>query len=97
MTVPIRLQRDMGCTLAEFERWLPGATRGARIESIGAMYRVHAAEGMLEIRLEEKPPRRIASISLPVLSVSFDFLEMPEESRKIFLDYFDHYTRRGGG
>ncbi len=97
MTVPIRLQRDMGCTLAEFHRWLPGATRGAQIETVGNLHRIYAAEGIVEIHLEEKPPRRIASIILPILSVTFDFLEMPAEARTSFLDFFDQYTRRGGG
>lgn len=89
--------REMGCTRAEFERWLPGATRYARIESSGATHRVYVADGIVEISLIELAPRRIASIVVPVLSVSFRFIDINPEGRDAFLDFFDRYTRRGGG
>ncbi|MES2537034.1 MAG: hypothetical protein V4632_14305 [Pseudomonadota bacterium] len=91
------LTREMGCTLAEFERWLPGATRDARIDSTANAYRVHADGGMVDITLLECPPRRIASLALPVLSVCFRFSGMTQAARAAFLAYFDNYTRRGGG
>ena len=91
------LTREMGCTRAEFERWLPGATRFAQVDSDGATYRVHVDEGVVEISLIEMAPRRIASISLPVLSVTFRFIDIDAEGRAAFLGFFDRYTRRGGG
>lgn len=97
MNPPVTLTREMGCTLAEFERWLPGATRHARIDSDADSRRVHAEGGIVDITLAELPPRRIASIVLPVLSVTFRFIDMPDAARTAFLTYFDHYTRRGGG
>ena len=97
MTPPTRLQRDMGCTLQEFERWLPGATRNLPIDRDGNYYRVHTPHGRVDILLEERPPRRIASITLPILSVTFEFVDMTDDARAGFLTYFDHYTRRGGG
>jgi hypothetical protein len=92
-----RLQREMGCTMADFERWLPGATRHARIDSSGSRHRVHLAGGMVDITLTECPPRRIAMMTLPVLSVCFDFIGVEAAARDEFLRYFDNYTRRGGG
>ncbi|SNS31106.1 hypothetical protein SAMN06265795_102157 [Noviherbaspirillum humi] len=92
-----QLSREMGCTRAEFERWLPGAIRHAAIESAGNLHRVSTGAGIVEIHLDLRPPRRIASVELPVLAVTFRFLGMSEAARRDFLAYFDHYTRRGGG
>ena len=91
------LTREMGCTRIEFERWLPGATRHATIESDGATHRIRVDGGMVEIELTQLAPRRIASIALPVLSVRFRFIDLDDQAREAFLDYFDFYTRRGGG
>lgn len=95
--VPDDLCREMGCTRAEFLRWLPGATRHAPIICSGDLHRVLSDQGTVEITISELPPRRIASITLPVLAVRFRFIEMDEAARLAFLAYFDHYTRRGGG
>jgi hypothetical protein len=97
MIVPIELKREMGCSVAEFERWLPGATRQAPIESTATTHRVSVGAGTVEILLQELPPRRIALMVVPVLSVTFRFHDMDETERGAFLKYFDHYTRRGGG
>jgi hypothetical protein len=91
------LTREMGCTLAEFERWLPGATRNARIDSTANAHRVYVEGGMVDITLLERSPRRIASLALPVLSVSLRFSGMSQAACAAFLAYFDNYTRRGGG
>lgn len=97
MTHAVKLTREMGCTLTEFQRWLPGATRHATVDSAANVHRVHAKGGIVEITLTECAPRRIASIALPVLSVTFRFIDMSDEAREAFLTYFDRYTRRGGG
>lgn len=87
----------MGCSVTEFERWLPGATRHAKIERAGMTHRVHLEQGLVEIVLEERPARRIALMVIPVLAVTFRFHGMDASQRTAFLTYFDHYTRRGGG
>lgn len=98
---PQRLDREMGCTEADFLRWLPGATRHAPVEAAlvngQTRYRVTVDGGTVEILLQPAPSRRIAALSLPVLKVSFRFLGLDAHQRASFLDYFDHYTRRGGG
>ena len=91
------LRREMGCTRNEFLRWLPGASKHAPIVMNGDVWRVLSEHGPVEVRIAELPPRRIASITLPVLEVRFRFIGMDADARAAFLDYFDHYTRRGGG
>lgn len=91
------LQREMGCTLEEFLRWLPGATRHAPLIRHGGVHRVLSDQGTVDITLEVLPERCIASIRLPVLGVHFRFVEMGEAERVAFLEYFDRYTMRGGG
>lgn len=99
--VSTTVTREMGCTAADFGRWLPGATRHAPLESAmeagRIRHRVTVGAGTVEILLEARPPRRIAGIVLPVLLVSFRFIDLDAAQRHAFLDHFDHYTRRGGG
>ncbi|KRB93792.1 hypothetical protein [Noviherbaspirillum sp. Root189] len=99
--VPVELVREMGCTEADFQRWLPGATKQAPIDTVrqddGDLYIVHADAGAVEIMTSRRAPRRIAGITLPVLHVRFRFIGMDALQRQTFLTYFDHYTRRGGG
>ena len=91
------LRREMGCTRDEFLRWLPGAARHAPVVMTGDVWRILSDHGAVEIRIAEMPPRRIGSIVLPVLDVRFRFPGIDASARKAFLDYFDQYTRRGGG
>jgi hypothetical protein len=91
------LHRDMGCTRAEFIGWLPGATRQAPFQIDGDMVTVITLSGRVQISLQEKPPRRMGLIGLPVLGVTFCFCGLDELTRDAFLAYFDLYTRRGGG
>lgn len=95
------LVREMGCTEADFLRWLPGATRHAPVISFdvkdGSLHRVQTEGGTVEIRLRPLPARRLGGISLPVLEARFRFIGPGEREIRAFLDWFDHYTRRGGG
>ena len=95
------LVREMGCTLADFERWLPGATRHAPVvtqpDGDGVRHRITVGDGIVEIDLQPLPPRRIALFCLPVLRVTFRFPGLDQAARTAFLTHFDHYTRRGGG
>jgi hypothetical protein len=97
MTDAFHVHREMGCTRAEFMSWLPGATRRAPIQIDGEIVTVTTHGGRVQILLEEKQPRRIALIALPVLGVTFCFRGLDEPARDDFLAHFDLYTRRGGG
>jgi len=87
----------MGCTRTEFVGWLPGATRQAALQIDGDLVTVKTHGGLVQILLEEKPPRRIGLIALPALGVTFTFRGLDRPTRDDFLAYFDLYTRRGGG
>jgi len=95
------LIREMGCTEADFLRWLPGATGNAPVsttrDAAGMLHRVTLADGLVEILVRPEVPRRIASIVLPVLRVTIRFVGLDGAQRVAFLDMFDRYTHRGGG
>lgn len=97
MSDVFRLHRDMGCTRAEFIDWVPGAIRQAPFQIDGDLVTVTTHGGRVQICLEEKQPRCIALIALPVLGVTFCFRGLDEPARNDFLAHFDLYTRRGGG
>lgn len=87
----------MGCTREEFIRWLPGATRHARMQISADEAVVHAGAVTVAISFIQAPPRRIALISMPVLKVTFRFSGADASAYREFIAYFDLYTSRGGG
>ena len=101
MTIASPLVREMGCTMEDFARWLPGATRHAPLQSAtegaGLRHRLSIDGGTVEIDLQPQAPRRIALFCLPVTLVTFRFIDLDQAQRHAFLTHFDHYTRRGGG
>jgi hypothetical protein len=93
----LQLRRQMGCTQAEFMSLLPGATRQAPMRVEGDKVVILTGGGSVEITVEVMPVRRLGQIALPVLGVEFRFSGMDAAARRDFLEYFDLYTRRGGG
>ena len=91
------IHREMGCTRAEFLRWLPGATRHAPMQMCADKTVVRAGKATVEIAFALAPPRRIALVSMPVLKVSFRFSGADAGVYREFMTYFDLYTSRGGG
>ena len=91
------LEREMGCTLEELARWLPGATGHAPATAVPGGWRLAVPGGEVLLEAEPRPPRRIARLALPVLFVRFRFLGPGPEARAAFLARFDAWTRRGGG
>lgn len=87
----------MGCTRAEFLRWLPGATRHAPMRLSADKALVQAPGATVEISFTQASPRRIALVSMPVLAVSFRFSGADALAYRDFMAYFDLYTKRGGG
>lgn len=90
-------EREMGCTVAELVRWLPGAGGGRDIvmQPDGAVVALEA--GRLRLSWHVLAPRQIALMSMPRLAVSFVFEHVDEAQRQQFMRYFDLYTQRGGG
>ncbi len=94
---PERFEREMGCTLADWLRWLPGGSGGHPLLQGEGHARVDLPDGRLELTWQVLPPRRIGLATLPRLHVTFDFNTLPEPARHAFMRYFDLYTQRGGG
>lgn len=90
-------EREMGCTVPELVRWLPGAGGGRDIvmQPDGAVVALEA--GRLRLSWHVLAPRQIALMSMPRLAVSFVFEHVDEAQRQQFMRYFDLYTQRGGG
>lgn len=87
----------MTCTRAEFMAWLPGATRNAPVRADGHTLTISLGSGAVEITLKESAPRRAGLMCLPTLDIRMRFIGIDEAMRDSFIDYFDLYTRRGGG
>ena len=52
---------------------------------------------LLEIQVQEKPPRRLGLFALPVLQVQFHLLDTDAEFQTKFFDRFHKYFHKGGG
>jgi hypothetical protein len=94
---PEQFEREMGCTAAELEQWLPGAGGGRPVTMIPGGAEIGVGEGRLTLRWRALPARRIALLQMPRLAVSFRFEGVAAEVRQQLMRYFDLYTQRGGG
>lgn len=99
-------EREMGCTLAEWLRWLPIAVDAASntlqtqepVMGTGdGQAIVWLSEGHLTLTWSVLPPRRLGLAVLPRLRVQFSFEDVPPLALQRFMVRFDLYTRRGGG
>lgn len=87
----------MGFTRAEFLQLLPAALRGYPYRCVVDEVRIQVGEYGLTITLGEERQRRIASLVLPLLPVTFAAPGMPVAEFQQFLAQFDLYYRKGGG
>jgi hypothetical protein len=94
---PERFERDMGCTEADWLRWLPGAVgeHHWRLQTCTAGVRI--GDGALGLKWQAAEPRVIGLVRIPVLRVSFRFAGVDEAPRHAFMTRFDLYMQRGGG
>ena len=92
-----RFEREMGCTEAEWLRWLPNAIGEHfwKLQAHSAGVRI--GEGALGLTWRTVEPRVIALISMPRLLVSFRFAGLDDAKRYAFMKRFDLYMQRGGG
>ena len=95
--IPARLCRDMGLTLNDFIRSLPSAVAPLTYRVEGRVFSITHPNGSITIALGETGERRIASLSLPVTPVEFEFVGLDEAARSQFMLRFDQYFQRGGG
>lgn len=95
--IPARLYRDMGLTLNDFIRSLPSAVAPLTYRLEGRVFTIAHPAGSVVIALGKTGERRIASLSLPVTPVEFEFIGLDEAARSQFMRRFDQYFQRGGG
>lgn len=96
-------QYEMGYTPKEFNKTLQGLFITQTSYSCEAFSQQHwqiTVEGeptLVDIKIEEAPPRVIALLTLPVLNVWFEFKETSEEQQADFIKTFFRYFHKGGG
>ncbi|QWD60303.1 hypothetical protein [Polynucleobacter sp. MWH-UH35A] len=93
--------REMGCSIDDLVRWLPMAMRNFDAQTslyVDGIELRHSESPLIEIVGVTRPPRKIALLSIPVLSLKFIFAKNLDslECERI-MERFDLYTRRGGG
>lgn len=91
-----RFEREMGCSEAEWLRWLPGAV-GRAVTIAAPSVEVALGEGRLVIAWSALPPRQLGLVCLPRLLVSLRFEHVEPARRETFMRRFDLHTHRGGG
>ena len=94
---PERFEREMGCTEADWLRWLPHAIGDHFWKLHPNAAGVRIGDGALGLKWQVGPPRVIGLISIPVLKVSFRFGGLTDQQRFDFMKRFDLYMQRGGG
>jgi hypothetical protein len=90
-------EREMGCSVADMWRWLPGALRGRPLSPFEDGVDVAVGSGHLRIRWQLLAPRRLGLVRFERMRVQFAFEAVPEDERQTLMRYFDLYTQRGGG
>ena len=90
-------RREMSITHKDFFRLLPIALKGLDYQINANEVNVSAFNGTFLIELGDERQRKIASLTLPVLDVSFDFRGIAAEDVDSFLSKFWHVYQRGGG
>ncbi|WP_180683703.1 hypothetical protein [Tepidicella baoligensis] len=95
---PEAFERDMACSLAEWESRLPSAIGKVPWERVAAAaVQVRLPGGWLELSWSPLPDRVIALMRMPRLAVRFRFVGVPAEERLHFMRHFDLVLQRGGG
>ncbi len=89
--------RLMSLSEVDFFRILPQAVAPCGFTVQSGTVMVQCMHGSVHIRFSPEAPRRIASLSLPVLRVVVECTDMPEQESRAFLARFDRAFQRGGG
>ncbi len=92
-----KFDREMGCTVAEWLRWLPDAVGDNHWKLQTSSAGVRIGDGALGLKWQVGEPRVIGLVQIPRLLVSFRFAGLTDEERYTFMKRFDLYMQRGGG
>ena len=90
-------EREMTISHSDFFRTLPKALKSYLYQQHENLISVTLNEGEIVITLAEERLRQIASLSLPMTTVTFQIKNVAEKSKKIFFKQFDRAYQRGGG
>jgi hypothetical protein len=94
---------EMGYTPAEFKKTLQGqfTTRTPysykELSPSHWLISIEVESITVDIKIQESIPRKIAMLTLPVLNVCFEFNNITESQKEIFLKTFFKYFHKGGG
>lgn len=94
---PAKFEREMGCTEADWRRWLPAALGEHKAAIHGSRAAVDLMPGSLLLSWSVGAPRVIGEVRIPRLHVEFEFADVPPARRTGFMQRFDLYLQRGGG
>lgn len=94
---PERFEREMGCTEAEWLRWLPSAIGDHFCKLQDTTAGVRIGDGALGLKWQVLDDRVIALARMPRLQVSFRFAGVDDATRNAFMKRFDLFMHRGGG
>ena len=90
--------REYGCTQDEWLRWMPEAVHGhAWTQPQTDSLVVVIGSGTLHLEWKVLPPRSIALIRLPRMTVNFRFSGVNDDESIAFMKRFDLHLQRGGG
>ncbi len=92
-----RFEREMGCTEAEWLRWLPAAIGEHPWNLRESRADIQIGVGRLDLSWHRAAPRAIALMRMPRLIVDFRFDGLDATLRYAFMKRFDLYMQRGGG
>jgi hypothetical protein len=90
-------EREYGCTVTEWRRWMPEAVHGHGLTLGDAALAVAIGDGRLIIEWQPLEPRRIALAVIPRLAVRFRYEGVEAPTRREFQRRFDLHLQRGGG
>ena len=98
------IELEMGYAADEFGKVLTGAFTGDKSDySSETVSRHHwrisqvNSDLAIEIKVREKPPRKLGLFVLPVLQVEFQMLDTIADLQKKFFERFHQYFHKGGG
>ena len=94
---PMRFEREIGSTRAEFVRALGLAHPRGFEHPAENVFRVSEGDVVLDLSLSEAAPRRIGLFVIPVLNAVYEFREGDVAGCAALLGRLDLAMQRGGG
>ena len=89
--------QELGVSEEEFFRLLPAAIGHREFARDERTVRMEVDGHVVTLELGSEEVRRLGSLELPYLEVTFRFFGLPAEAEARFMDRFELYFQRGGG